>query len=695
MKKYYLMIIASALIVLMVNCCTVPETETVFYVSPDGNDSNQGSSINKSYATLIRARDAVRELKKKGPLKKPVTVYIRGGSYELSETLVLKPGDSGTETCPVTYCAYRDEKPVISGGRRITGWKKGDNGLWIAEIPDVKEGDWKFRQLYVNGESRPRAYLPKKGFYRVAGTPDGGVEIHYYTNSRRFEYARGDIDPAWTNIGDVEIIVYHFWTDCHLHIKDINEENRIVTFTHHSQKRLTDDFSSDGARYRVENVFEALTEEGEWYLNRKTCKLYYKPMPGEDIETAVIIAPYIPRFIRMEGSPMEQKYVEHLSFDGLTFMYTNWDLPPDDAGDLQAASTVPGAIFVSGARYCSIRDCVIKNVGTYGIQLEDGCRFNSFTGNELSYLGGGGIRITGGAAGSHPLIRTGHNVFSDNHIHHCGEVFPSAVGFWLAHTDGNIVSHNYIHHTYYTGISVGWNWGYGPSISRDNVIEYNHIHDIGQGLLSDMGGIYLLGIAPGTVVRNNLVHHIVSYGYGGWGIYTDEGSTHVLIENNIVYKTKWAGFNQHYGRENLVKNNVFAMAENAQLSRGRMEPHTSFYFKNNIVYWEKGLLLAQNWNDETYDHYFTPYSKPRPVSSTFEMDYNLYFNPNIPADSLMFSKWTFKEWQKRGKDIHSLIADPLFVNPEKFDFTLKPESPAFSLGFTQIDMSTVGPRKKL
>jgi hypothetical protein len=279
-------------------------------------------------------------------------------------------------------------------------------------------------------------------------------------------------------------------------------------------------------------------------------------------------------------------------------------------------------------------------------------------------------------------------------LHHFGQVYPSAVGILLMHTNGNIVAHNHIHHGYYTGVSVGWEWGYQRSVARDNIIKYNHIHDIGQGLLSDMGAIYTLGVSPGTVIRNNLIHDIESHHYGGWGIYNDEGSTHILIENNVVYNTKFSAYNIHFAKEISVRNNIFALSRINLLSRGRAEPHKSLFFENNICYWIDGELLSGNWDDPPYEFHFHPKNKngTRTVNSTFEMDYNIYFNPDVPADSVRFKQWIFEEWQTRGKDEHSLYADPLFVDPQNFDFSLKPESPAFDMGFQRIDMSAVGPR---
>ena len=349
--------------------------------------------------------------------------------------------------------------------------------------------------------------------------------------------------------------------------------------------------------------------------------------------------------------------------------------PPSDSVDAQAASLLPGAFVAIGAKHCVIEDCKLQNLGSYAVELRDGCEDNKIDRNEIAYCAAGGIRLTGGAAGSKEDTRTGRNVITDNHIHHCGEIFHSGVGVLSMHSASNTIAHNHIHHLYYTGISVGWIWGYAPSVSKENRIEFNHIHDISQGLLSDMGGVYLLGTAPGTVVRNNLIHDINSWSYGGWGIYTDEGSTGVVIENNLVYRTKSGGFHQHYGKDNVIRNNIFALARTEQVARSRKESHRSFTFERNIIYFREGALLAKNWEGDG-----------------FVMDYNLYFD--AAKRPVTFPGGDFAGWQKRGFDQHSLIADPLFVAPDRDDFTLRPDSPALKLGFTPIDVSKVGPRNK-
>jgi len=264
-----------------------------FYVAPDGDDNAAGTSKTKAFASLPRARDAVLALKKAGRLARPVTVHLRGGVHTIAEPVVFTPEDSGTEAAPIVYTALEGERPVLHGDRRITGWKPADDkpGAWVAEAPWLKGRKLAFRQLYVNGTARRRARTPKEGFLRVAGFPEGTCKtVNYHTDCQSFEFKPGDIDPAWTNLDDVEVIVYHFWTDSHLPIQSIDPKTHIVTFKHKAGKVFTDDFTTKGARYVAEHVFEALDQPGEWYLNRKTGRLYYIPMPGEDMAKAEVVA---------------------------------------------------------------------------------------------------------------------------------------------------------------------------------------------------------------------------------------------------------------------------------------------------------------------------------------------------------------------------------------------------------------------
>jgi parallel beta-helix repeat protein len=657
------------------------------YVSPQGNNSQSGTNVDTPVQTLLHAAQLAQTIK-----DKPVTVVLRGGRYEISEPLRLGTEDSRTKDCPLVFTAYQNEKPVIVGARQIKGWQKQNANLWTTEIAEVRSGAWYFTQLFVNGQRRLRARTPNEGFYRVAGFPDGGREANYHKECRRFEYKPGDINPNWKNLNDIEVIVYHFWTDSHLPIESMDTEKHIVTFKHEAGKVFTDDFTADGARYIVENVYEALDTAGEWYLDRTTGILSYLAGPGEDLNSMEVVAPAATSLIDMEGRPEERRLIENIRFEGLELAYTHFALPAGNSNDAQGSSSVPAAIRLKGCRNITFDRCTVRDLGTFAFDIAEGCRRITLSRNRLTGLGGGGIRINGGDVNSPPLRRTGDNTISDNIIGPYGQIYPSAVGVLLMHTFGNTVSHNEIHHGWYTGISVGWEWGYQQSVSRDNIIEYNHIHHIGQGLLSDMGAIYTLGLSPGTVLRNNLIHDIDANQYGGWGIYNDEGSSHILIENNIVYNTKFAGYNIHYAKEITVRNNIFAFGRLQQLSRSRLEPHQSCCFENNILYYKEGKLLDNNWKDEPYEFYQSPMNAAAKLTQTFAMDWNVYFNPALPVEQADFNSQSFEQWRQSGKDVHSVYADPLFVDAEKFDFRLKDDSPALKLGFVPIDMTTVGPR---
>ena len=139
-----------------------PQTQR-FYVSPAGNDSWSGSMSRQAddksdgpFATIARARDAVRQLRKAGSTY-PIEVVVADGTYFLNEPLTFTADDSGTQTAPVTFGG--ENHAVLSGGRPINGWHEieinGKKG-WAAELPDVKSGKWNFHQLFVNGQRRPR-----------------------------------------------------------------------------------------------------------------------------------------------------------------------------------------------------------------------------------------------------------------------------------------------------------------------------------------------------------------------------------------------------------------------------------------------------------------------------------------------------------------------------------------------------------
>jgi hypothetical protein len=684
-----------AILWLLATLCGVARAQPFkCYVATNGNDASSGLSPAHAFATLQKARDVVRAHRMQHP-SDTAFVYLLQGEHKIKQPLLLTAEDGGTQLAPVIYSAFNKDRVVLNGGEKITGWRRYEHNIWVAELPQVKAGKWSFIQLFVDGKERKRARLPKTGFYRVKGFPDGDLKAGYQTKSKRFEFAQGDIKSSWKNIQDIDVVAYHFWTDTHLAIESVNDSTHTVNFKYPSGKVFTDDFNNDGARYVVENVWEGLQDPGDWYLDKKEGKLYYIPLPGEDMSKVAVYAPATNGFLTFAGNALE-KLVTDIHFRNIIFEYANVQLPAGNTNDAQGSSDIPAIINLKGAQRCVFDHCTITNTGGFVFNLDEGCTYNKFTCNTITNIAAGAFKMNGAKAGENPLNQTHHNIISDNEIGNYGTIFPSAVAVLLMHSRNNEVVHNHIHHGYYTGVSVGWEWGYQRSISRDNIIAYNYIHHIGQGLLSDMGAVYTLGVSPGTVIRNNLIHDVDSHNYGGWGIYNDEGSTHILVENNIVYNTKFAGYNIHYAKELTVRNNIFALGRLQQINRTRVEPHQSVYFENNIIYWKEGKLFDGNWEDKPYDFYFNPNEKTgvKKVQSTFEADYNIYYNPAALPDSIVFNKWKWKEWQQKGKDIHSSFVNPLFIDADHFNFELQKNSPAFKMGFQPIDMQTVGPRKE-
>ncbi|MDI9583969.1 MAG: right-handed parallel beta-helix repeat-containing protein [Acidobacteriota bacterium] len=635
-----------------------------FYVAVGGKDSWPGTKA-RPFATVEAARDAARTLRKSGHVDGPITIYLKGGDHFLERPLVLSGADSGTEDSPLVFAACPGEVPVVSGGVPISGWERGTiNGkrVWVTRVPGVKRGNWRFAQLFVNGWRRTRPRLPREGFYEIASLPDVTPETQWNVGQRRFVCKPGDIRP-WHNIQDVEILALHLWTESRLPIVSFDETTGLVELAKQSHFRLTRDHHGAGSRYYAENVREAFGEPGDWYLDADSGELTYLPMRGEKPEDAHVVAPRLQQLVILKGT--EKRPVSHVRFEGITFSHTEWTLPEDMSGMSQAAVSVPAAIHAENATHCWISRCEISHAGTYAVEFGPGCRANFVSHCHLWDLGAGGVKMNEGS---------GFTTVADCEIDHCGRIFHSAVGVWIGRSSDNQVVHNDIHDLYYTGVSVGWSWGYQPSSAARNVIEFNHIHHIGKGVLSDMGGVYTLGVSPGTRVCHNLIHDISSDTYGGWGLYTDEGSTGIILANNVVYNTKTGGFHQHYGRENVIENNIFAFDQSNMVARTRNEEHITLFFQRNIVLIDHGDFFGGNWEGDT-----------------FSVNQNLYWD--VRKEPRAMGPGTIAQWRKRGHDQTSIFADPRFVAPEKGDFRLTPGSPAELIGFQPIDLSTVGPRE--
>lgn len=648
------------------------------HVAPTGNDRWSGKLATPSpqgndgpLLTLSAALQAARGLRATPAARDGIAIRLQPGVYPLAETLQITAADSGVSAeAPLLITGTDAGRPVLSGGKSITGWKRvpGSGTLWQAEVPEVQAGKWYFRQLFVDGKRQQRARTPNSGFYRIQGDSPQDKPV-------KLRFKPGEIKKEWATDGDVEVVAFLAWADLRMQIRAVDEAAGVATLAGNPSESNRE----NNAQYFIENAPDGLDQPGEWYLDRKRGVVTYWPEAGVDMGKAQIIAPYLTELIRIASDPGIKETVHHLVFRGLTFAHTDWELAPEGYADVQAAVSIQGDIRANRASDCTVADCLFTQLGGYGLELGKGCQRWRVVGNEMVDLGAGGIRIGDTALPKQAAEECQGHLISDNHLHRLGRVYAPAIGVFVMQSGQNRIAYNHIHDLYYTAVSVGWNWGYQETPCRANIVEFNHLHDIGQNLLSDMGAVYTLGIQEGTVIRNNLVHDVSSFTYGGWGLYTDEGSTHILLENNVVYRTKSAGFHQHYGKENTVRNNIFAFGREHQLMRSRAEKHTSFFFTNNIVYFDSGDLLGSNWSN---DHYV--------------IDRNLYFDarPGADAKSLRFADASLEDWRKRGHDLNSRIGNPLFAAPKECDFRLKPGSPAIELGFKPINVSGVGVRKR-
>lgn len=618
-----------------------------------------------AYRSLPEAIVAARALRP-GGVGPDVVILLRSGRHRLEAPLELGEADSR-----LTLAAAPAAIPVITSARRVDGWQPVPEraGWWQTTLPEVRVGKAFYRSLFVDGRRATRARTPNVGeFFRMDGQRAQDDPV-------RFRFRGEDLTPAMAEEADLEVVAFEKWTTFRQHIRAVDVVSNLVTLSFRAASHTRE----ANARYFIEHSRAALDAPGEWHLDRASGVLTYLALPDEDPRQREFLVPELPVLLRAQGQPVAGQRLERLTLRGITFAHTDWELAPGGQVDVQAAVAIAPAILVEGATDFVMEDCTLELLGGYGITLGRGCERGRVTGCVFRELGAGGLKLGETSVRSVAEEQSGNHIIADNRMSALGRVNPTAVGVLILQSGGNLVAHNTITDLYYTAISVGWTWGYRASPCRDNRIVFNHLHRVGQGMLSDMGGIYTLGPQPGTVLRNNLIHDVESHGYGGWGLYTDEGSTDILLESNVVYRCKSAGFHQHYGKENILRHNIIALNREHSLMRTRDEEHISFIFTNNIVFLNSGALLGSSWRN-----------------NRFVMDHNLYFDTRLAdnPEALRFAGKSLAEWRAAGHDRESILADPRFVAPDRFDFQLQTNSPAFQIGFQPPDVRKAGVRPR-
>ncbi len=588
----------------------------------------------------------------------------------------------------VTFTSYGEGRAILSGGRVIDGFVPTTvNGVaaLVADLPAVRLGEWYFEDLYVNKEYRYKPVAPRDGGkYRITDVPNHPKDNFGSTRIHSFLAEDGAFDGI-SNVEDTTVEILHFWLSERMPVTDYDPVTKRVSFERMPCRPLIDDVVPEYAQYRILNVFEAMRNPGEWYLDRKAGKLYYIPMEGETADNILVEAPVIRNLIEVVGE--KDRPVGDLTLDGLILECTAADHCDEGAKDKlashgQAAMNRDGAVRLVYAKNISIENCLLRNIGNYAVELALGCRNVAVEGCEICGTGAGGVKVNGANAyGDERDLPVGVRV-EDCYIHDCTKTDYGAIGVVVANGASVRIAHNEICRLKYTGVSVGWTWGMTPSRTCNAIVEYNHIHHCGDGDMSDMGGVYMLGPQIGSEVRGNYIHDIKRANYGGWGVYLDEGSTGILVEKNICYDCDTSGFMIHYGAENVVRYNIFG-AGDANVCFGAATAKDVFATMMKNIFFVEDTPVYQGAYNATLDFPI--------VTSDMNFIYRRgegeLYNLFDSHQEIGKVKKPWSAWTALGNDVLSRVY-PTDERPLSTPDELRP------FGFPEVDPALAGPRRK-
>lgn len=692
--------------------------ETNIYVPPQGNDANPGTK-ELPLATLNAAKNHVRKIK--ASTKGDINVWLRGGKYNLDETVVFGWEDSGEGESKITYQAYPDEKPVFTSDVPFKNWKKLDSeipalpkaavgNVWVADVPIVSDIPWRFYTLYDSDGRLPRArskgFIPTKPSVIISNSTDRDI-LHFPEGTLK----------NWSNLEDVELIVrpYQGWVMNILPLESVDEKAKVATTTFTATYLMEELHLIRGKESAwVENVMEALDEPGEWVLNSKEGKLYLWARNGGQPQE--IRAPMLKEYILVEGQVNEvgiaDTPVRNVCFKGLTFKHgERYSYAEDDKGlqhDWEMFDKANALICFRAAENCIVEQCHFLQSGGTAIRSDLYGQKITIKNNHIEHIGGTGILLSGYGPGDKDVNK--NNLRYNNHIHNVGEIYWHSPGVFIWQSGENRVANNLIHHTPYSGIIISGlldrfktrreykkldlSNPFENSIESeeslhfayDNLIEYNEIHHAVE-LLGDGNGIYLRGAGTGNHISHNYIRHMLQTIVMQSPIRTDGLQRGTRITGNVLYKCVSHGI--HLKHNNHADNNIIvdmiAPQHNGETRppsylKLRTGPLTGGAILRNILYHAKG-------NVDLYDQGVAGGHLPAWAKEA-DTDYNIYYC----AENPVVGEQVLKEALKDGIDMHSLAADPLFVDLGNGDFRLLPESPALKLGFVPIDMSKIGLR---
>jgi F5/8 type C domain/Right handed beta helix region len=527
------------------------------YVSPTGSDDNPGTSADRPFQTVEKARDTIRLAKYNQNMQADFIVYLRGGRYELAETLHFDARDSGSNGHSVIYQAFEKEEPVLCGGKRVTGWKSVEGEpYFVANVPAQtavgKEGFASyFAQLYVNGVRAERARSNdlltssrqtwwSDPMYPVpapaVAAPKPTVSSPT-TNSKKSAskpapkpaeswdgvYIKKSDLKHYTHPEDIRIFWLEVFKSIEMPLEAIipcpdNPDEMILKFKHPEFQKVGEwlDTTKRVDQFFIVNALEELDEPGEWYLDQKTRKVYYYPMKRDgDLNQAEVYAPRIDFLVKLDGT--QSNRVNHIRFDGITFQHGNWTEPKDRRlGWSQAeidrdyTSEVPGQIVLNYADDITLTRCIVRHMGSCGIQLENGCSNVLIEGNVTYDTTGAGIEVG-------PYYLNEKDVPSDsvctntmirnNVVRDTGRDYWQATGISIFGVYQCKVYHNDVSDTAYSAIHARIGSS-GVVNSHIGKLEFKH-NRVSNGFagekwgIADGGHLYMHGRYPNSEVSEN------------------------------------------------------------------------------------------------------------------------------------------------------------------------------------------------
>lgn len=721
MKKLIYIIFAIVLF-----SCSKSEQETVFYVSPLGNDTNIGSK-EAPFATIEKAKLVVRELSSE-KREKNITIFLREGTHVVTETIVFGLEDSGFKGTKISYEAYKNETPIISSGVAVKGWEKlkeyplslpdaAKGNVWVADIP---EGIDRFYTMF-DGQTRiPTTH--KEGFTFKDIKYEGAKSMNVLHNKDRYLLRKlefeGGVLKNWPNLEDIEVGFAPVpWTMNLLELESVDEKNGIAWTV--LEANAPPAAKKSHTKPWVENVIDHLDTAGHWVVNTQERKIYYWPKDGEPSTNLVV--PKLKEYIRVEGLVDYEGATDiptkNIAFKGITFMHgerdswwkghKGWGIQHDwDKFDRGNAM-----VRFRGAENCEITECRFTNSGGSAIRLDLHAQNITIKNNMIDFVGHMGILLCGYGPGTKDVNK--NNTISNNVIHHVGRVMKMGAAVFAWQSGSNMISNNLIHHVPRKAVgicgirvpilqkrdidfdeaskTIRWNeidnaikdegtfWQkYTPFLhAKNNIVENNEVYRALEEL-ADGSALNVSGAGEGNIMRNNYAHHITSHASGV--MRTDDWQRGTTFENNIIYMSNVAAI-VHKGYNNIINNVIVDCSSKESIRFASYPDEVADYgskIQNNIFYESGNAIKYYNISYRASEGI----SKPEDCNA----DYNIFYC----AENLAAAKKYVASKRKDGIDKNSLITDPLFENIGDRNFKLKENSPAFKLGFKQIDMSSIG-----